>query len=45
MKKNKKSYDIVFIAKRTAGVKVKTLKYYQMEKDLNLIFKKLNMFV
>ncbi|WP_321329556.1 ribonuclease P protein component [uncultured Ilyobacter sp.] len=43
--KLKKSYDIVFIAKRTAGVKVKTLKYYEMEKDLNLIFKKLKMFV
>lgn len=41
--KLKKSYDIVFIAKRTAGIKVKTLKYNQMEKDLNLIFKKLNM--
>ncbi len=41
----KKGYDIVFIAKRTAGMKFKTMKYNQMEKDLNNIFKKLNMFI
>jgi ribonuclease P protein component len=42
--KIKKTYDIVFIAKRTAGAKFKTLKYSHMEKDLNLILKKLKMY-
>ncbi len=36
----KKGYDYVFIAKRTAGQKFKTLKYADIEKDCRKILKK-----
>ena len=35
----KDGYDIIFVAKRTAGEKVKTLKYQDMEKDLIKVMK------
>ena len=38
--KLKKGYDYVFIAKRTAGQKFKTLKYTDIEKDCRKILKK-----
>lgn len=37
--KIKDGIDIIFVAKRTAGEKFKVLKYQDIEKDLNKIFK------
>lgn len=37
--KFKKSYDIIFVAKKKAGENIETIKYKDMEKDLNKIFK------
>ena len=40
----KDGYDIIFVAKRTAGEKVKTLKYQDMEKDLMKVMKSSRLF-
>lgn len=40
----KDRYDIIFVAKRTAGEKVKTLKYQDMEKDLMKVMKSSRLF-
>lgn len=40
----KDEYDIIFIAKRTAGEKIKTLKYGDMEKDLLKVMKTSKLF-
>ncbi|PID67455.1 MAG: ribonuclease P protein component [Fusobacteriales bacterium] len=34
-----KSYDIIFVAKKKAGENIKTIKYKDIEKDLNKILK------
>lgn len=40
----KDGYDIIFVAKKTAGEKFKTLKYQDMEKDLNKVLTSAKMF-
>lgn len=35
----KQGYDIIFVAKRTAGEKFKTLTYEEMKKDLDRVLK------
>ncbi|MGL6115788.1 ribonuclease P protein component [Cetobacterium sp. SF1] len=40
----KTGYDIIFVAKRTAGEKFQTLKYEDMEKDLNRVLKNSKLF-
>ncbi|MGX6591058.1 ribonuclease P protein component [Cetobacterium ceti] len=42
--KIKKGYDIIFVAKRTAGEKFKTMKYPEMERDLNRVLKNSKLF-
>lgn len=37
--KIKKGYDLIFIAKRTAGEKFKTLSFEEMKKDLDHVLK------
>lgn len=40
----KKGYDLIFVAKRTAGEKFKTLSYKEMEKDLDYVLKNSKLF-
>ena len=40
--KFEKGFDIVCVAKKKAGENIKTLKYKDIEKDLNKIFKRAN---
>lgn len=40
----KDEYDIIFIAKRTAGEKIKTLQYQDIEKDLLKVMKNSKLF-
>lgn len=37
-------YDIIFVAKRTAGENFKTLKYEEMKKDLDFVLKNTKLF-
>lgn len=42
--KVQQGYDIIFVAKRTAGEKYKTLKYEEMKKDLDRVLKNSKLF-
>ena len=40
----KKGYEIIFVGKKNAGKVYKNLKYQEMKKDIDKIFKKSNLF-
>lgn len=40
----KDEYDIIFVAKKTAGEKIKTLKFKDIEKDLDKVLKNVKIF-
>ncbi|STO32230.1 Ribonuclease P protein component [Fusobacterium necrogenes] len=40
----KDEYDIIFVAKKTAGEKIKTLKFLDIERDLDKVLKNVKIF-
>lgn len=43
--KIKIGYEIIFVGKKNAGINYKNLKYQEMKKDIDKVFKKSNLFI